>query len=52
MPFTATILAPEQIDGSVNFYSSRLDAAENQIDGVCHEWGEGNIAYWSGKVLR
>ena len=51
MPFTTTNLAPEQIDDSVNFYMSRLDAAGNQIDSVWYEWGEGNIAYWSSKIL-
>ena len=49
--FRSKEVGRERMEQAIDFYMSRLDAADNQIDSVWHEWGEGNTAKWPSKVL-
>ncbi|AWT59639.1 MAG: hypothetical protein DF168_00832 [Candidatus Moanabacter tarae] len=42
---------PDRLTKIVDFYMSRFDSDNNQIDSVWHEWGEGNTAVWPSKIL-
>ena len=44
-------VGPSRLERLIAFYTSRLEAAPNQIDSVWHEWGEGNTAVWPSEVL-